>query len=80
MTFSEPLRSPVNYTGIILVGPSQNLTLDTVTAKNHIIQVINATLDGPQRAIVGERPACLLRRAPSPTGRETAYRTPTEPS
>ena len=53
MTFSEPLRSPINYTGIILVGSSQNLTLDTVTAKNHTIRVINATLDGPQRAIVG---------------------------
>ena len=56
MTFSEPLRSQINYTGIILVGPSQNLTLDTVTARNHTIRVINATLDGPQRAIVGERP------------------------
>ncbi|MBI1657309.1 MAG: hypothetical protein IS632_00820, partial [Thaumarchaeota archaeon] len=60
MTFSEPLLSQINYTGIILVGPSQNLTLDTVTAKNHTIQVINATLDGPQRAIVGERPGLLI--------------------
>ena len=60
MTFSEPLRSQINYTGIILVGPSQNLTLDTVTAKNHTIRVINATLDGPQRAIVGERPGLLI--------------------
>ena len=56
MTFNEPLRSPINYTGIILVGLSQNLTLDDVTAKNHTGMVINATLDGPQRAIVGERP------------------------
>ena len=56
MTFSEPLRSPVNYTGIILVGPSQNLTLGAVAVRNHIGSVINATLDGPQRTIVGDVP------------------------
>ena len=60
MTFSEPLRPQINYTGIILVGPSQNVTLDTVAVKNHTGNVINATLDGPQRTTIGDMPSLSI--------------------
>ena len=58
--FSEPLRSTVNYAGIILVGPSQNLTLGAVAVKNHTGSAINAILDGPQRTIVGDMPGLSI--------------------
>ena len=61
MTFSEPLRSTINYTGIITGGPLPEPDAGYGNRQETTPYiVINATLDGPQRGMVGERPGLFI--------------------
>ena len=56
ITFSEPLGSAVDYSGVSVVGPTGSVTLDDVASRSHSTDTITATLDAAQRSTAGDSP------------------------